>query len=115
MGTSKMTCRHGNHLARVRNISKYDKIIYLLCVGFNSIGLFMFSFINFQNIIILKRFLTKHYIMASSVVIAGLGMCYAITQCCIVMYDCMMNYEDFTRTKRTNATSQVNGIASEYF
>ena len=25
-----------------------------------------------------------------------------------------MNYDDFTRTKRTNAISQVNGIASEY-
>ena len=25
-----------------------------------------------------------------------------------------MNYDDFTRTKRTNALGQVNGIASEY-
>ena len=41
-------------------------------------------------------------------------MCYALTKSTIVVYDMWMNYEDFTRNRKTNAINAVNGIASEY-
>ena len=62
----------------------------------------------------MKVFLQEHYVMSGSIIFSGFFMCYALTKSTIVVYDMWMNYEDFTRTRRTNALSQVNGIASEY-
>ena len=92
----------------------------------------MFTFINFPTVQVLKQFLLQHYVMTGTIIISGIFMCYSLTQVSIkirfiqpvmrtilfqsavVIYDMWMNYDDFTRTKRTNAISQVNGIASEY-
>ena len=56
------------------------QVIWCLLIAFNLVGLFMFTFINFPTVQVLKQFLLQHYVMTGTIIISGIFMCYSFTQ-----------------------------------